>query len=65
MIEDREMQKKCGVFVEGRYFGFKLAQAEGFARFRANQYGRRVKVEYVGPRRQGVVATFKPEASNA
>lgn len=41
------MKKKPGYYVEDRYYGFNIAQAQARARHLTHEYGRPVLLEYV------------------
>lgn len=36
---------RSGYYVEGKFFGGKVAQAQAFAQFRADEFGRNVSVQ--------------------
>lgn len=53
---------RFGFYVEGKYFAGKPAQANAFAQFRANEYGRNVDVQHVDyAKNVNVVATLSPQ----
>lgn len=55
--------ERFGHYVEGKFFAGKAAQANAFAQFRANEYGRNVSVQYVDyAKNVSVIATLSPQA---
>lgn len=53
---------RFGYYVEGKYFAGRAVQANSFAQFRANQYGRVVNVQHVDINKNVcIVATLSPQ----
>jgi hypothetical protein len=41
-------RQRPGYYVEGRYYGFNIAQAQARAEFLTKEYGREVLASYIG-----------------
>lgn len=54
---------RFGFYVEGKFFAGKAAQANSFAQFRANEYGRNVNVMFVDyGKNKSIIATLAPQS---